>query len=397
MAIHVFYWEICVKHVDLLNRADIEYERESTAGIDSECTKSGHDQTLSMRNHDQNLKPVALSIALVFLVFTIDLLLPLGVASAVPYTFAVLLALRAKPNWIGPAVAFLCMFLTLLKLGLVSERGTTELWKVLANRGLAIFAIGMTAFLGILRRKADEERELAHHKLREHQQSLAHMGRLSLLGQVTAGVAHELNQPLAALRLQAELAVQMNERNGVKESPLAKSLQEISTQATRAGEIVKGIRRLARRSTAEMKPVDLGVVIADVLAMLDGTIRREKIEIAISNPLIQEQVIADRIQIEQVIYNIIQNAIEANPKRIDIGLKKQQNEIILTVRDNGTGIDPTIQPFEPFATTKPEGLGLGLSICREIISSHHGRIELRSTQNHTALIVTLPALEKNAP
>src|SRR5207248_1317669 len=96
------------------------------------------------------------SLALVATVFGIDLCLPLGVASAVPYTFAVLLALSAKPGWLGPAVATLCVVLTVAKMGIVPDRGTTELWKVVVNRCLALFAIGMTALLGVLRRRAEE-------------------------------------------------------------------------------------------------------------------------------------------------------------------------------------------------------------------------------------------------
>ena len=99
---------------------------------------------------------VALSVLLLSLVFVVDAILPLGVASAVPYTFAVLLALKARSPWFGVWIAVACCVLTIAKLGWFPERGTTELWKVVTNRCLAVFAIGMATLLGVQRRRADE-------------------------------------------------------------------------------------------------------------------------------------------------------------------------------------------------------------------------------------------------
>src|SRR5260221_12101036 len=103
-------------------------------------------------------RPALLSIALVAVVFAVDLALPLGVAAAVPYAFAVLLALKARSKRFATLVAIVCCILTVAKLELLPERGTTELWKVIANRCLAVFAVGMTTFLGLRRRQAEAER-----------------------------------------------------------------------------------------------------------------------------------------------------------------------------------------------------------------------------------------------
>src|SRR5262245_4347698 len=170
------------------------------------CSKTQQAQALATRGSTRMIGPGGLSLVLVAVIFAVDLCLPLGVASAVPYSFAALLALKARPGWFGPFVAALCMVLTFLKMAIVPDRGTTELWKVITNRCLAIFAIGMTTFLVMLRRRAEKDRERSDERLREHQATMAHMGRLTLLGQVTASLAHELNQPLAAIRLNAELA-----------------------------------------------------------------------------------------------------------------------------------------------------------------------------------------------
>ena len=117
--------------------------------------------------------PKAVSLGLVAIVFAFDLSLPLGVAAAVPYTFAVLVALGAKPGRFGPAVAALCVVLTGAKMGIVPERGNTEMWKVIVNRCLALFAIGMTTLLGVLRRRAEQQN-------RQHEAELARLARLAV-------------------------------------------------------------------------------------------------------------------------------------------------------------------------------------------------------------------------
>src|SRR5262249_32488311 len=137
-------------------------------------------------------KAALLSVALLSTVFCIDLSLQLGVASAVPYTFAVLLALKARSKWFAPAIAALCITLTMVKVVVHPDRGTSELWKVLANRGLAVFAIAMTLLLGLLTRRAERRRLLAEEETRRHLLALAHLSRVKTAGQLATGLAHEL-------------------------------------------------------------------------------------------------------------------------------------------------------------------------------------------------------------
>lgn len=340
--------------------------------------------------------PVPLSLALVALVFAVDLCLPLGVASAVPYTFAVLLALSARSAWFGPSVAVLCMVLTVAKMELVPERGSTEMWKVIVNRCLALFAIGMTTLLGLLRRQAAAERQRAEERLREHQADLAHMSRLSMLGQVTAALAHELNQPLAAVCLQADIGARLAVPGGTVREELTAALGEISEQSRRAADIVASIRRMARRTDPGSDPVDLNEVVRVVARLLDWQARRADVAIEQQLDIAGGTTFGDQIQIEQVLFNLVQNAIEAvvargeGPRLVTIETRRGADTMTLSVRDTGIGITNPEQAFERFYTTKPTGLGLGLAISKGIVEAHGGKIWAESAEGGAMFAFTLP-------
>jgi C4-dicarboxylate-specific signal transduction histidine kinase len=324
--------------------------------------------------------PAALSLGLVVLVFTVDLSLPLGVASAVPYTFAVLLALSARPYWIAVAVAGLCGVLTVAKMEIVPERGTTEMWKVIANRCLALFAIGMTTLLGMLRRRADAERQRAEEKLREHQADLAHMGRLSMLGQIATTLAHELNQPLAAVCLQADIAARLAVVGSPVRQDLPATLAEIAEQSGRAAEIIKSIRRLAKRAEPGRDPTDVNDAIRAVARLLDWQASRAGVSVELRLAESLGAALGDRVQIEQVLFNLLQNAIEAvlerteGPRCVTIESRSEADMVAISVRDTGVGLSDPERVFERFYTTKPHGMGMGLAISRSIIEAHTGKL-----------------------
>ncbi|MCE9562476.1 MAG: GHKL domain-containing protein [Planctomycetes bacterium] len=348
--------------------------------------------------------PLGLSLALVLVVFLVDLSLPLGVASAVPYTFAVLLALSARPGWFGPAVAGLCGVLTIAKMELVPERGSTEMWKVIVNRCLALFAISMTLLLGMLRRQATAERARAEERVAEHQADLAHMGRLSLLGQLAAGLAHELNQPLAAVCLQADIAARLAEPGTPVRQELAGALSEITEQSSRAAEIVRSIRRMARRTDPGCDPIDLNEAVRTVARLLDWHAHRSGVvvELHLANDPVGPT-FGDRVQIEQVLFNLIQNAIEAivergdGPRTITIDTVDGRDVLIVTVRDTGIGIKNPERVFERFYTTKPSGMGMGLAISRSIIEAHGGTMRAVSVADGAVFSFTLPVARKENP
>jgi C4-dicarboxylate-specific signal transduction histidine kinase len=332
-------------------------------------------------------RPAVLALGLVAVVFGIDLQLPLGVAAAVPYTFAVLLALAAKPRWFGPVVAALCMVLTVAKMEIVPERGTTEMWKVLVNRGLALFAIGMTTLLGLLRRSAEAI-------LRQREADLVRMSRLAVAGELATVLAHELNQPLAAVCLQADVAAHL--ASGVDSPELKSALGEVTEQARRAAEIVRTIRRTVRRSEPERVLVDLNDAVRVVARLLDWKARRTGVSVHLrlaDAPLVTY---GDRVQIEQVIFNLLQNAIEAivareaGPRTVEIATMIGGDVAFVRVRDTGVGLTDTERVFEQFYTTKPDGMGLGLAIGRAAAESHSGRLWARRLTDGAEFTFELP-------
>lgn len=316
-------------------------------------------------------RPAALALLLVAAVFAVDLCLPLGVASAVPYTFAVLLALRAKPDWVGPAVAGLCVLLTAAKMGLAPDRGTTELWKVVANRCLAVFAVGMTTLLGVRRRRAEEQ-------VRQHEALLARMSRVAVAGELAAVLAHELNQPLAAVCLQADLAVHLAAADAPAE--LRGALAEVAEQSRRAADIVRSIRRTVRPADAACRVFDVNELVRDVARLLDWRARRAAahVELALApDPL--PPTCGDRVQLEQVLVNLVQNAVEAvegvaGPRAVTIETRAAGDAIEVRVRDTGPGPRDPARLFERFYTTKPDGMGLGLAISLSIVQAHGGTL-----------------------
>jgi C4-dicarboxylate-specific signal transduction histidine kinase len=331
--------------------------------------------------------PAAFSLVLVATVFVVDLCLPLGVAAAVPYTFAVLVALGAKPGWFGPAVAVLCMVLTVAKMEIVPERGNTEMWKVIVNRCLALFAIGMTTLLGLLRRRAEAQN-------RQHEAELARMARLAVAGELATVLAHELNQPLAAVCLQADIAAHL--ANNVDSSDLKAALGEVAEQSRRAAEIVRTIRRTVRRTEPERGAVDLNDAVRVVVRLLDWKARRAGVTVQLRLADAPPVAHGDRVQLEQVIFNLLQNAIEAigargdGPRTVSIETATAGDTTFVWVRDTGTGLTDAERVFERFYTTKPDGMGLGLAISRAGAEAHGGRLWARGTDGGAEFTFELP-------
>lgn len=332
-------------------------------------------------------RPATFALLLVAGVFGVDLLLPLGVAAAVPYTFAVLLALAAKPGWVGPAVAALCVALTVAKMEIAPDRGTTELWKVIVNRGLAVFAIGMTTLLGLLRRRTEA-------RVREREADLARVGRLAVAGELATVLAHELNQPLAALCVQADVAALL-----VKDADnpeLCAALAEVVEQSRRAAEIVRTVRRMARRSPPEQTRVDLTAAAATAVRLLDWKARRAGVSVVLTagrSPVTR----GDQTLLEQVVFNLLQNAIEAiearggGPRRVEIETARAGGIVLVRVRDTGGGLPHPGRVFERFYTTKPDGMGLGLAVGRGVAEAHGGRLRARNVDSGAEFVLELPA------
>jgi len=245
-------------------------------------------------------------------------------------------------------------------------------------------------------------RRQAEEQAKRHQAELAHIGRLSLAGELASGLAHELNQPLAAMVSYAQAGARMA-RNGNDPTALIETLDKIAYQGLRAGDIIHRLRRLIRKSEPEKRAVNLNRLARYVSALAEVTARQHGVNIKLKPGPGLPLVYADSIQIEQVIFNLIQNGIDAialaNPKTRLVSIHTSRagaNAVQARVADTGPGLAPELDGdalFDPFFTTKPHGMGLGLSISRSIVTAHGGTLEARNDGNGGAVFAfTLPAV-----
>ncbi|QZP36063.1 PAS domain-containing protein [Pseudomonas sp. DR48] len=219
--------------------------------------------------------------------------------------------------------------------------------------------------------------------LQRTQSELAHITRVTTLGELAASIAHEVNQPLAAVITNAESGLRWLNRNEPDVVEVRRAIERIIAQANRASEVVKRVRAISRKAAPEHRTVDVSELVNETVQLVEREIKRNKITLRCyideHAPLIN----GDRVQLQQVIINLIINAIQAMsyhvcaPREVLIVVKRADTDDLgVTVRDNGPGIpEKNISSlFEPFFTTKPKGVGMGLAICRSIIEAHGGRI-----------------------
>lgn len=231
------------------------------------------------------------------------------------------------------------------------------------------------------------ERKLAEEEARRHQRELAHVARLSTLGEMASGIAHELNQPLTAITTNARACVRMLESDRSPTEQCADVMERIAAQAERAGEVIRQIRHFVRKGEPESRPVAIEEIVRNVMELIRHDARRENVQIQLELEDGSSQVMAQQIQIEQVVLNLARNAIEAmsetppEKRRLTIASSiDNDGRTEIQVSDTGPGISPEIADslFTPFATTKPQGMGLGLSISHGIISAHGGQLTVSS-------------------
>jgi len=227
------------------------------------------------------------------------------------------------------------------------------------------------------------ERKQAEEALHIAQAELAHASRLTTLGELTASIAHEVNQPLGAIVTNGHACLRLLSRNQPDVESAREAVESIIADGIRASEVITRIRALLKKSSAGKSSHNINNIIREVITFTAG--EREKNEISVSTDLEPDLplVLADRVQLQQLVLNLVLNSIEAMslpgwPRR-DLLIKTEQaseNEIVVTIKDTGVGVDPQKldQVFEPFFTTKEGGLGLGLSISRTIIEAQGGRL-----------------------
>jgi two-component system sensor kinase FixL len=255
-------------------------------------------------------------------------------------------------------------------------------YRDLSVRGVAVLAHDGTVheWVGVCTDVTDLKR--AREQLLSHQAQLAHVLRVHTMGEVAAEIAHELNQPICAISNYAQGCHRLI-LSGTPPDQLLSAIEEITAQALRAGEIIRGLRRLVQKQVTAHEGTDLNAVVTNAVQVLAAQGRQQGIAIRVHLTAEQLCIPIDPIQIEQVIINLMLNAFEAmrdgsdgEPELVVQTECLDHRTIVVRVRDRGTGLTPAIRErmFEPFYTTKPAGLGMGLSISRSIVERHRGRL-----------------------
>lgn len=244
------------------------------------------------------------------------------------------------------------------------------------------------------------ERQKAERDLQQAELSLVQSQKLAALGEMSAAVSHELNQPLAAMKTYLAGAKLLLQRRRPEEA--LSSFQRIDDLIDRMGAITRQLKSYARKGGDDFAPVDLREALEGALTMMEPQLRQMKVDITRSIPRDAVMVMGDRLRLEQVIINLLRNALDAMksvPKReLDIIIAGGA-EAVLSVRDSGLGIENLAQLFEPFYTTKKpgEGVGLGLAISNGIVTDFGGRLSARNAQGGGAVFeIRLPALQMEA-
>jgi C4-dicarboxylate-specific signal transduction histidine kinase len=231
-------------------------------------------------------------------------------------------------------------------------------------------------------KRAEGEVRESERRYREIQMELAHANRISSMGQLTASIPHEVNQPIAAMVTNAQAALRWLDRQPLNLEEVRYSLACIIKDGDRAREVIGRIRALIKKAPPRRDRLEINGAIREMIELTRGEAVKNGVlvqtELADGLPLIQ----GDRVHLQQVILNLIINAIEAmsgvseGPRELMIGTSKAEPGVLVSVRDSGPGLPPADleHAFNAFYTTKPSGLGLGLSICRSIIEAHGGRL-----------------------
>jgi len=248
--------------------------------------------------------------------------------------------------------------------------------------------------------RAQEE----HERLRQLESDLAHMNRLSVMGELTASLAHEITQPIATARNNARAAMGFLDRSPPNLSEVREAVECIVADADRAGDIIDRIRDQIKKAPPRKSRFDLNEAIDEVIVLARSAITKNgvSVETRLAEGLAPIQ--GDRVQLQQVVLNLILNAVEAMSS-VEAGerellIRTEQNQtgdILVAVRDSGPGIDPehVERVFEAFYTTKSSGVGMGLSICRSIIGAHGGRLWADVNEPRGAAFqFTLPSAEE---
>jgi C4-dicarboxylate-specific signal transduction histidine kinase len=256
------------------------------------------------------------------------------------------------------------------------------------------------------RKRAEAEARENDRRYREMQMELAHANRVTTMGQLTASIAHEVNQPIAAMVSNAEASLRWLGAGSTHLHEVQQVLPSIIADGKRAGEVIHRIRALMKKAPPRKDRLEINQAILEIIGITRGEAVKHRISVLAELAGHLAAVEADRVQLQQVLLNLIVNAIEAmgatneGPRELLISTAKvETGGVLVAVQDSGPGLEAAMpeRVFESFYTTKSTGLGLGLSICRSIIEAHGGRLWASTNQRRGATFqFTLPG-DANIP
>lgn len=243
------------------------------------------------------------------------------------------------------------------------------------------------------------ERKHAAELARQQFEKLQFTSRLVTMGEMASTLAHELNQPLAAIASYNTGCLNKLESGDYTRDELAGALNKLGVQAQRAGRIIRRVHDFVRKSEPKLAPCDLAEVIDDSIGFIESAAKTRSIRIVREIQGMRPELMADQVMLEQVLVNLMRNGLDAmsdsppDMRRLTITLTRLELQMEIRVIDRGPGIPAEIQEklFTPFFSTKPEGMGMGLNICRSIIEFHHGRLWVEANpEGGSIFIITLP-------
>ncbi|QXG37956.1 sensor histidine kinase [Pseudomonas viridiflava] len=302
-----------------------------------------------------------------------DTLTDLEIAVGVFQIAVVLMAVRFLPVAGVIAIALTCMALTVLSYELTISRGSEA---ALINCIISLAAIAMATYLAL-------RMAVAIRSVHEARSQLAQIARVNMLGELTASIAHEINQPLSAIVTSGNACTRWLAAEPANLDRARQALARMIGDANRAGDIIVRVRALAKRSAAHKEWINVADTVAEIVSLAHSEIDEQQVVLTVEVSEGLPPLLADRVQIQQVLLNLMLNAVDAmrrvEPGQARLAVTVDVNaggEVKFSVRDNGMGVAPESidRIFDAFYTTKEEGMGIGLAISRSIIEAHGGRI-----------------------
>jgi len=243
------------------------------------------------------------------------------------------------------------------------------------------------------------ERKRAQEALQKAEAELAHVTRVTTVGALTAAIAHEIKQPIAATVTNASAGMHWLSAQPPDLEEARQAFGRIIRDGNRAAEVIGRIRSLVKKMPPRREPLDINQVVLEVIAMIQGELQRNRVQLQTQLARDLPEVLGDRVQLQQMILNLILNAVEAmsgvadRPRELVVGSGASDSDVFVEVRDSGPGLDAANlgRLFDSFYTTKPNGMGMGLSISRSIVEAHGGRLVATQNVPHGAVFrFTLP-------